>query len=252
MSAFKDTCLRTKAFRRLRAITLTVHIHVPLDMWTRDVGDLLSSAPLEALSIYYSTTTLIRTPIPDEFWKNMAARHGQRLKRFSVHRMQISLAALKVICSQCPLLEQLFIEAEQYELVSPFLTDCNHAPTCEIIVFLQDDAARLFALAKNLRTLHINFPLATSDSSVVSQPMLMERALSIASVCSPTLAHIGCNTRVWQVRVACVAPGSLLTQRLAKVKRTVHEDENGEKYVIPTLAAQENPDIPEQFLVMRA
>jgi len=212
MSAFKHTCIRTKAFRRLRAITLTVHIHMPLNKWTRDVGDLLSSAPLEVFSIY-STTTLVWTPIADEFWKNIAAQHGRRLKRFSVHRMQISPAALEVICSQCPLLEQLLIVVELREL---------------------DDAARLFALAKNLRTLHINFPMATSESSVVSPPMLMERVLSIVSVCSPTLAHVGCNTRVWQV------------------ERTVHEDENGEKYVIPTLAALENPDVPEQFLVIRA
>jgi hypothetical protein len=224
---------------------------MPLNKWTRDVGDLLSSAPLEVFSIY-STTTLVWTPIADEFWKNIAAQHGRRLKRFSVHRMQISPAALEVICSQCPLLEQLLIVVELRELVSPSLVDRNRAPTCELIVFLQDDAARLFALAKNLRTLHINFPMATSESSVVSPPMLMERVLSIVSVCSPTLAHVGCNTRVWQVRVACVTPGSFLTQRLAKVERTVHEDENGEKYVIPTLAALENPDVPEQFLVIRA
>jgi len=119
MSAFKAICLRTDAFRRLRAITLTVYIHTPLEEWTRDVGDLLSSAPLEAFSIY-STTTSIWTPISDEFWGNIAAKHGRRLKKFSVHRMQISLAALEVICSQCPLLEQLFIVVEQRELVSRY------------------------------------------------------------------------------------------------------------------------------------
>ena len=126
MSAFKVACLRTEAFRRLRAITLTVHIHIPLDKWTRDVEELLSSAPLEALSIY-STNTSVWTPIQDEFWINIAAKHGQRLKKLSVHRMQISLAALEVICSQCPLLEQLFIVAGQHELVRR-LTDCNCAP----------------------------------------------------------------------------------------------------------------------------
>ncbi|KAG8216093.1 hypothetical protein J3R82DRAFT_8094 [Butyriboletus roseoflavus] len=211
MSAFKATCLHNDAFRRLRAITLTVHIlYMPLAEWTRDVGELLSSAPLELFSIY-STSASTWTPVLDGLWKRVVARHGQRLRRFSVHRMQISLAALEVICSQCLLLEELFIVVEQREL---------------------DDAARLFALAKKLRTLHINFPL--SESSMVSLPKLMERAVSIVSVCSPTLAHIGCNTRVWQV------------------KRTVHEDENGEKYVIPALAPQENPDIPEQFLVIRA
>lgn len=118
MSAFKTICLHTQAFRRLRAITLTVQIHIPLNKWTRDVEDLLSSAPLETFSIY-STTTSVWTPIPDEFWKNIVEKHGQRLKRFFVHRMQISLAALGVICSQCPLLEQLFIVTERRELVSP-------------------------------------------------------------------------------------------------------------------------------------
>lgn len=120
MSAFKATCLRNDAFRQLKAITLTAHIHMPLAEWTRDVGDLLSSAPLEVFSIY-STSTSIWTPILDEFWKSIVAKHGQRLRRFSVHRMQISLAALEVICSGCPLLEQLFIVAEQRELVSPQL-----------------------------------------------------------------------------------------------------------------------------------
>lgn len=117
MFAFKATCLRDNAFRRLRAITLTVYIHMPLAEWTSDVGELLSSAPLENFSIY-STSASIWTPILDGFWKRMVAKHGQRLRKFSVHRMQISLAALEVICSQCPLLEQLFIVVEQHQLVS--------------------------------------------------------------------------------------------------------------------------------------
>ncbi|KAF8843440.1 hypothetical protein BDN67DRAFT_964216 [Paxillus ammoniavirescens] len=211
VSVLKDRCLRTNAFRRLRAITLAVHDQMPLVDWARNVDELLSSAPLELFSIY-STATLIKNPIPDDFWKIMVSKHGPQLKRFSIHRMQISFAALQVICSQCTLLEQLFVVVEQREL---------------------DVAARIFALAKNLRTLHINFPLAT-DESTVFPAMLVQSALSIVSVCSPTLTHIGCNTRVWQVN------------------RTVHKDENGEKYTVPTLAPQESPDIPEQFLVVRA
>ncbi|KAF9224884.1 hypothetical protein BS17DRAFT_827276 [Gyrodon lividus] len=211
MSTFKALCLRTKALRRLRAITLAVHAQMPLVNWTRDVDELLSSAPLELFSVY-ATATSVRTPIPDDFWQSIVAKHGPRLRRFSVHRMQISPTALQAICSQCTLLEQLFVVVGKREL---------------------DVAARLFALAKNLRTLHINFPLATSEPAV-SLSTLMQDALSIVSVCSPTLTHIGCNTRVWQV------------------ERTVHDDENGGKYMVPALAPQENPDIPEQFLVLRA
>ncbi|KAG9308342.1 hypothetical protein JVU11DRAFT_12108 [Chiua virens] len=207
MSAFKTACLRINALRRLRAITLTVHINMPLAEWTRDVEELLSSAPLEVFSIY-STTKTIWTPILDEFWDGIVTKHGQRLRRISIHRMQIGLAALELICSQCPLLEQLFIVTEENEL---------------------DDVAQLFALAKNLRTVHINLSMATSQSL----PMLMQIATSILAVCPP-ITHIGCNTRAWQVN------------------RIVREDEKGEKYVLPTLAPQESPGIPEQFLVVRA
>ncbi|KAF9238049.1 hypothetical protein BU15DRAFT_48001 [Melanogaster broomeanus] len=217
ISAFKVTCLRSKAFRRLKAITLTVHVHLPLVDWTRNVDELLSSAPLELLSIY-STTPSARDLMLDEFWKSIVTKHGPRLRRLSIARVQISLAALQAICSQCSLLEQLFVVVERGELVGllPWLLRLDYS-----------------ALAKNLRALHVNFPLATSDSTVFPS-MLMQSALSIASICSPTLTHIGCNTRVWQV------------------KRIVHEDENGEKYTVPMLAPQENPDIPEQFLVVRA
>ncbi|KIK96882.1 hypothetical protein PAXRUDRAFT_137464 [Paxillus rubicundulus Ve08.2h10] len=210
VSVLKDRCFRTNAFRRLRAITLAIHDQTPLVDWARNVDELLSSAPLELFSVY-STATSVRIPIPDDFWKSMVSKHNLRLKRFSIHRMQISFDALQVICSQCTLLEQLFVVVEQREL---------------------DVTARLFALAKNLRTLHVNFPLVTNESAL-SPSILVQSAFSIVSICSPTLTCIGCNTRVWQV------------------KRTVHQDESGEKYTVPTLAPQESPDIHERFLVVR-
>lgn len=117
MSAFKVTCFRTLAFKRLKAITLTVGADVALTDWSRDVGDLLSSVPLEAFSVY-SISTSAWAPVPSEFWKCIVEKHGQRLKKFSVHRIRIGLAALRTVCSQCPLLERLFIVVEQHELVS--------------------------------------------------------------------------------------------------------------------------------------
>ncbi|KAH7883024.1 hypothetical protein F5I97DRAFT_1901313 [Phlebopus sp. FC_14] len=211
MSAFKNSIMHTQAFRQLRSVTLTAHIQVPLSDWSRDVDELLSSSPLESFSVY-STTTSTGGRIPDDFWRSLVHTHGRRLKCFSIHRMPIGVPALELICSQCPLLEQLFVVVGQREL---------------------DVAARAFALARNLRTLHIKLPLAMSES-MIAPSVLMQNILSIVSLCSPTIAFIGCNTRVWQIQ------------------RTVQEDENGEKYTVPTLAAQENPDIPEQFLVIRA
>lgn len=208
MSVFRALCDRTQAFRRLRSITLTVPANVSALDWTRDVYDLLSSARLETLQLY-SIDMLGDTPVTHDFWQRIIASHGSRLKRISFHRIRADPATLHIICSQCPRLEQFFAVTERQDL---------------------EAAASSFSLARNLRTLHINFPLAAGEASM-PPVTLMQTALSISSRCSATLTCIGLNTQVWQV------------------ERVVRIDENGEKYTEPTLVPRENPEIPEQFLV---
>ncbi|KAI6126784.1 hypothetical protein F5141DRAFT_1186126 [Pisolithus sp. B1] len=208
MTVFRTLCHRTQAFRRLRTITLTVPAHTLMLDWARDVYDLVSSAPLEAFQLY-STDVLSDTQMAGDFWQKMVTSHGSRLKRISVHRIRVNLATLHTICSQCPRLEQLFVETERRDL---------------------ETAASSFSLARNLRSLHITFPLARSEA-LMPPATTMHTALSISSRCSPTLTHIGFNTQVWQVR------------------RVVCFYENGEEHMEPTLVPRENPEIPEQFLV---
>lgn len=117
MSTFKNVCHHTQAFRRLRSITLTVDTHMPVVDWTQNIDRLLGTAPLEVFQLYF-TNALGDTPIPDDFWRSIATTHGSRLKCFSVHCMQLSLAVLRSICSQCPRLEQLFVVLRQGDLVS--------------------------------------------------------------------------------------------------------------------------------------
>ncbi|KAI6123361.1 hypothetical protein EV401DRAFT_1857935 [Pisolithus croceorrhizus] len=208
MGVFRILCHRTQAFRRLRTITLTVPAHTSMSDWARDVHDLLGSAPLEAFELY-STNVLSDTQMAGDFWQKMVTSHGFRLKRISVHRIRVNLATLHIICSQCPRLEQLFVETERRDL---------------------ERAVSSFSLARNLRSLHINFPLARSEAPT-PPAATMHTALSISSRCSPTLTHIGFNTQVWQVM------------------RVVRAYENGEEHTEPTLVPRENPEIPEQFLV---
>ncbi|KAI6041458.1 hypothetical protein EDC04DRAFT_2867106 [Pisolithus marmoratus] len=208
MNVFRALCHHAQALRRLRSITLTVPAHTPVLDWIRDVYHLLSSAPLEVFQLY-SVDTLDDMPIAGDFWHRIVTGHGSRLKCISFHRIRVDLATLHIICSQCPRLEQLFMVTEQRDL---------------------EAAASSFSLARNLRTLHINFPLSASEVPMLTATTI-QTALSISSRCSPTLMYIGFNTQVWQVR------------------RVVHIGENGEKYTEPTLVLHENPEIPEQFLV---
>ncbi|KAG2028430.1 hypothetical protein BDR03DRAFT_1019813 [Suillus americanus] len=70
MTSFNSICKEHQAFRRLRSITLAVHIETPFQTWTIDVTELLSTAPLEILQIY-ATTPTPKVVIADDFWKTI-------------------------------------------------------------------------------------------------------------------------------------------------------------------------------------
>lgn len=57
----------------------------------------------------------------DDFVTDLISAHGPRLKRFSLHRLPISLKALDDVCTGFTRLEQLFIVVEQEDLVSSCL-----------------------------------------------------------------------------------------------------------------------------------
>lgn len=175
MTNFNSICKEHRAFRRLRSITLAVHIESPLQTWTGDVIQLLSTAPLEILQIY-ATTPTAQVVIADDFWKTIVTMHGSRLKRLSIDRMTISLGALHDICSRCSDLEQLFVVTTRHHL---------------------DSVTRCFAAARNLRAIHVNF-YGEGDES--EERSMMNDALRIVQQCPVTVTQIGCDTRVWHVR----------------------------------------------------
>jgi hypothetical protein len=116
MGGFSQNCTRSGALAKLKSITLTVHQQLPLDIWMKDVLNLLSTAPLEKFQIY-SSGPFFESPSTDHFWSQLVRTHGQRLVRFSVHRMLISLDAINAICVGCTSLEQLFVVVEPDSLV---------------------------------------------------------------------------------------------------------------------------------------
>ncbi|KAF4613324.1 hypothetical protein D9613_010978 [Agrocybe pediades] len=175
MATLASQCISSGALIRLRSITLTVNQQIPMKEWVTGVVELLSTSPLELFQIY-SSGAFFESPVTDDLWNQLILNHGQRITRFSVHRMLISLEAIDNICSQCTNLEQLFIVVEPNSL---------------------DILADSLGKAKKLRTVHINYPTeARVDAFPVLRP---ERALSIINRCSPNITEFGCNTRVWQV-----------------------------------------------------
>jgi hypothetical protein len=88
----------------------------------RDVTDLLSSdVPLEMFQVY-STGAFFESPMTKQFWSDIVTAHQDRLIRFSVHRMLISLESIEDICKRCTRLEQLFVVVEPNSLVCGFVT----------------------------------------------------------------------------------------------------------------------------------
>src|SRR6266446_102876 len=111
MIQFAKQCNSSRVLKRLRSITLTVHQQLSMKDWITGIIDLLSTSPLELFQIY-STDAFFESPMTDGLWSQLVLTHGKRLTRFSVHRMLISLEAIKTICMQCINLEQLFVVVE--------------------------------------------------------------------------------------------------------------------------------------------
>ncbi|KAL1948356.1 hypothetical protein VTO73DRAFT_12431 [Trametes versicolor] len=209
MGAFSEHCNRAGTLSRLRSITLTVDEHTSLADWQRDVLSLLANVPLQQFHI----STIgghVNHRLSDEFCKAVVSAHGQRLTRFSVHRMRMGIGAIADICTRCPVLQQLFIVVEQNDM---------------------DTLGSCLAKAHRLRAVHVNRPLDFGSEDVPRQSY--DKILEIARDCPPTVKQFGFNTRVFQVERSGVLAddGSTLTE----VK----------------LAPYENPEIPEQFLVVR-
>ncbi|OJA15161.1 hypothetical protein AZE42_08925, partial [Rhizopogon vesiculosus] len=176
MSKFNSICKGHQAFSRLTSITLTVYINTPLQTWMSDVTELLSTAPLERFQVY-AETVISQAPVTDEFWKTIVTMHGSHLKRFSVHRMKISLDALYDICSRCSVLEELFILADRHDL---------------------DAVAQCFTAAQNLRAIHVSFSF--EECGLAEPEFMMNDALYIIRHCPATVTQIGCHTKVWHVK----------------------------------------------------
>ncbi len=119
MAEFAHRCEHRNALRNLQSITLTVHTQTSVPVWTKHVVGMLSASPL--LRFHVSTVGgEYGQEISDEFCSKIVDSHGERLQRFSVHRMRIGLEAVEDICRRCVVLEELFVVVEQESLVRYF------------------------------------------------------------------------------------------------------------------------------------
>ncbi|KAI0943506.1 hypothetical protein AcW1_002655 [Taiwanofungus camphoratus] len=174
IARFAQQCTHTDALRSLRSITLAVNTQTD-SAWETHVRALLSPAPIEQFHIS-TVGGEVGPALGTAFCSDIVNVHGERLRRFSVHRMRMNITAIEDICRRCPQLEQLFVVVEQHVLEA--LGPC-------------------LAQAPSLRAVHVNRPLDVMSGDV---PMVSrDRILSIVKQCGPHLVQFGYNTRVWQV-----------------------------------------------------
>lgn len=155
-----------------------------------------------------------------ELFLGLVKRHGERLKRISVHRMLIGLDVIKNICTSCPVMEEFFVVVEPGGLDT--LADHIHH-------------------AKSLRTIHVNYPLeAHAEDGGVPVLRLDEALRFVKRANNPRITQFGCNARVWLVYRKVVVSNS-------------GDNADGERGMECEvyLGPYESPDIPEQFMVVR-
>lgn len=218
----------------LTSLTLTIHPSTITPAFTEGVLALLASSPLLHFQIYASSSTraptsmvttasYIATPshssasfqaqstkqrqededkarrqaLIDDFCRRIVGNHGTTLKRFSFHRIRLSLSVVEEVCRKCAGLEQLFMLIMPEELVrcvGPLLVLPKF-----LIPWLRPEQpylGQILAHATNMKTVHINFTHrpATYNPREGTQ-MLVEQ-------CSSSITQFGIETRVWHVSLS--------------------------------------------------
>lgn len=122
MAEFSQLCGRSHALQQLQSITLTINASDTklIPKWLEKVDVLLSPAPIEVFQMYstFAYFDAGSNEAMERFCSNIVNTHGHRLRRFSVHRMRISMSAVNDICRRCTNLEQLFVVVHSKELVA--------------------------------------------------------------------------------------------------------------------------------------
>ncbi|KAF7322117.1 F-box domain-containing protein [Mycena kentingensis (nom. inval.)] len=240
MVSFTARCAQTPhALASLRSFTLSLHSTA----WLSDILALLSASPdLEQIQLYgaYGFADIRADSKSsmqvDAFWDALLATHAQRLTRVSVHRMPISLRAIREVCARARRLRQLFVVVEMRDLDA--FVDCL-AP-CAV-----------------LEEVHVNFPTNNAPRAATTDPdsssasdansdteedasaptafLTLPRATALVRRCPSSIQLFGANTRVWSV-------GRVLS---------ADADADGGTRVERVLGAYERAGVPEQFLVVR-
>lgn len=113
MARLGELCSSSLALKHLRSLTLAVDDR---HNWNEAVLQLLSASPLERFHVS-SLGGEVGGDLDEEFCASIVAAHGERLRRFSVHRLRASLESVRVICRRCPNLQQLFIVMDHGDMV---------------------------------------------------------------------------------------------------------------------------------------
>ncbi|KAI0684903.1 hypothetical protein BC835DRAFT_588106 [Cytidiella melzeri] len=179
LSEFSSLCQQSKALRSLHSISIHIDTKLSSQRWTQHVMDLLACSPLQTfhLSSFSGEAT---ADLSDDFCAAIVHSHFQTLRKFSVDRMRLSMAAIRDICNRCVGLERLFVVMQHEDL---------------------DALGACLSLAQNLRAFHATRSLGQGSEEALIVPE--HKILSLVQKCGWKLSQIGFYTRVMQVdRVA--------------------------------------------------
>ncbi|KAG8695855.1 hypothetical protein FRC08_007522 [Ceratobasidium sp. 394] len=215
MSAFGTYCSEHKHLTSLSSISLTLPYYrdsVPRERWIDDVLLLLQHSPIESFQLYASSG------LEDEV--SCPTIHSEHLKTLvDGHPATLRRIGIQRLIVPVESLSYAVSACPRLEEVFATLRDVN-----------RDELAQALAPGKALRNIHTTLmrdvagslrPLHLSTSQDV--------CLYVAQRCGASLQLIGAQTRVWKV-----------------LRRYV-----GEQTTV-SLGSYSGPQIPEQFLMMRA
>ncbi|KXN87161.1 hypothetical protein AN958_09125 [Leucoagaricus sp. SymC.cos] len=152
--------------------------HPTLQTYTTTLLQILTyHAPnLEMFQIYSPHMFFEPCQATSELFLGLARKHGERLKRISVHRMLIGLDVIREVCKMCQTMEEFFVVVEPGGL---------------------DELANYVHHTKSLRTIHVNYPLEAHSEDGSIPVLRLNEALQFIRRCNnPSITQFGCNARV--------------------------------------------------------
>lgn len=110
MGAFAQLVRHSRLLGNLTVLSVTIPVGMPYAKFLDGLLDAVHSAPLREFQIWRPGGDIRAIGgLPYHFVAPFLSRHGARLRKFAVQRLETTMDVIKLVCQRCPALEQLFV-----------------------------------------------------------------------------------------------------------------------------------------------